>query len=103
MLHKPAAKAITKLTARGTAPTAAIFTAACLPSRIAAPPITGIARSKLHSAAATGSSPVHNPTHTVEPDREMPRTSAATPCAAPTPAAAAHPGPRLALATARVR
>ena len=56
MLHNPAANAITKLTARGMAPTDAIFTAACRPSRIAAPPITGIANRKLNSAAATGSS-----------------------------------------------
>src|SRR5690348_4755643 len=88
----PLAKATTKLTANGTAPTAATFTAMWRPSTRAAPAITGIASRKLNSAAAVGPRPDHNAAHTVEPERDTPRNTAATAWAKPIPTAAPTDG-----------
>src|SRR6267378_1393808 len=63
MDQMPLANASTKLTASGSAPTAATFTAMCRASRIAAPAITGIASRKLNSAAAAGPRPPHRAAH----------------------------------------
>src|SRR2546428_13121336 len=83
----PLANASAKLTARGTAPTAATLTTMWRPSTNAAPAITGIARRKLNSAAAAGPRPPHRAAHTVDPEREAPRNTAATACANPIPTA----------------
>src|SRR5690242_2505945 len=88
----PLAKATAKLTANGTAPTAATFTAMWRPSTRAAPAITGIASRKLNSAAAVGPRPDHNAAHTVEPERDTPRNTAATAWAKPIPTAAPTDG-----------
>src|SRR2546430_12747523 len=56
-------------------------------SRIEAPAITGIASRKLNSAAAAGPRPPHRAAHTVDPERETPRNTAATACANPIPTA----------------
>src|ERR1051325_8664819 len=88
----PLANASTKLTARGSAPTAATLTTMWRPSTSAAPAITGTARRKLNSAAAAGPRPPHNAAHTVEPERETPRNTAARACAKPHAAPPRHAG-----------
>src|SRR4029077_12978398 len=92
MLQMPETNATAKESANGPAPTAAMFTLACRPSRRAAPAITGLARRKLNSAAAVGSRPDHSAAVTVDPEREIPRKSAATDCASPIPTAPPRDG-----------
>src|SRR5438034_10693435 len=46
-----------------------------------------MASRKLNSAAAAGPRPPHGAAHTVDPERETPRNTAATACANPIPTA----------------
>src|SRR2546430_12967294 len=64
--------------------------------------MTGTARRKLNSAAAAGPRPPHSPAHTVEPERETPRNTAANACAKPIPTATPAVGSARAPARRRV-